>query len=439
MIARLILSALLMGEFFLAPVNAQVCRIVSLKEDGGGDSGSDGGDDDGGDRNRYETDSHRGGRDSSDSAESNSGTQWKPSGYNRLRDYPFCAGCPDAGDWNDRNRRPKGKAPEHDFISWEQTIWCKDCSNIPRDYWYPNDMENYGISWCRTYGYQNIGQKFHKIYSETEKLHDQLEKIVPALEQRINEQLTRDVNYNVKNEADRYRSAQAAMHSLEHGKELLRKELNEEAEIAIKIANIFLDFATSMTPGIPWYRNLYEATLGVDFLSGEKVSAASRAASMNAVLSHGFSRDANRELKVLHSISYNEVALDNIESAYRKSEGEFRLKNANEKRIHAATFVNSIYAREGESKEYRYRDRMYKYADYYLIDAYRQHDQKNYDESTIALKMAEVFLDFATALTPGVSWARDLYEAVMGVDLISGSQLEIGSELLQSWASFLLE
>jgi len=103
----------------------------------------------------------------------------------------------------------------------------------------------------------------------------------------------------------------------------------------------------------------------------------------------------------------------------------FRLDIANSKRIAAAYFVNSIKEREGESAEYLHRDKMYKLADYYLNDAFRTHDQKKYEESIVALKLAEVLLDFTTALTPGVSWARDLYEAVMGVDLISGDKLEV--------------
>ncbi|MFW7381047.1 MAG: pre-toxin TG domain-containing protein [Oligoflexus sp.] len=49
--------------------------------------------------------------------------------------------------------------------------------------------------------------------------------------------------------------------------------------------------------------------------------------------------------------------------------------------------------------------------------------ESDFDKSQFALDFAKGTLDLAVSLTPGVGWARDVYEAVSGVDLMSGEEL----------------
>ncbi len=60
----------------------------------------------------------------------------------------------------------------------------------------------------------------------------------------------------------------------------------------------------------------------------------------------------------------------------------------------------------------------------FLKDARDYYFAKYFDEAKIALKVAETLLDLATSLTPGVSWARDVYESILGKDLHSGEVLD---------------
>ena len=54
--------------------------------------------------------------------------------------------------------------------------------------------------------------------------------------------------------------------------------------------------------------------------------------------------------------------------------------------------------------------------DYYLED--------KFEDGRIAGQIADVLLDLATSLTPGISWVRDVYEAVSGKDLHTGEYLD---------------
>ena len=44
-------------------------------------------------------------------------------------------------------------------------------------------------------------------------------------------------------------------------------------------------------------------------------------------------------------------------------------------------------------------------------------------DGALLMQMATVVLDVATSLTPGVSWGRDIYEAVTGENMITGGEL----------------
>ncbi|MBC8285630.1 MAG: pre-toxin TG domain-containing protein [Nitrospinae bacterium] len=54
--------------------------------------------------------------------------------------------------------------------------------------------------------------------------------------------------------------------------------------------------------------------------------------------------------------------------------------------------------------------------DYYIANAF--------ESGMIAANIAETALDLATSFTPGISWARDFYEAFSGKHLISGAELD---------------
>ena len=46
-----------------------------------------------------------------------------------------------------------------------------------------------------------------------------------------------------------------------------------------------------------------------------------------------------------------------------------------------------------------------------------------FESGMIAANMAETALDLATTWTPGVSWGRDIYESILGIDMITGASL----------------
>lgn len=53
--------------------------------------------------------------------------------------------------------------------------------------------------------------------------------------------------------------------------------------------------------------------------------------------------------------------------------------------------------------------------DYYVKD--------EFESGMIAANIAETALDLATTWTPGVSWGRDIYEAILGIDMLTGRTL----------------
>lgn len=65
---------------------------------------------------------------------------------------------------------------------------------------------------------------------------------------------------------------------------------------------------------------------------------------------------------------------------------------------------------------------------------YNQQSRVGYDdhveEAQYLRKLACGFLDLATSWTPGVSFARDAYEAITGKDLISGEELSLASRTI---------
>ncbi len=55
-----------------------------------------------------------------------------------------------------------------------------------------------------------------------------------------------------------------------------KKWVNVIGHVATRIADSLLDVAVSLTPGIGWGRDVYEAVTGVDLLSREELDIFSR-------------------------------------------------------------------------------------------------------------------------------------------------------------------
>lgn len=93
------------------------------------------------------------------------------------------------------------------------------------------------------------------------------------------------------------------------------------------------------------------------------------------------------------------------------------LKELVQKRNRVQEEISSMYnnAQRAEIVSYA-TDSMQAAKEYYLADQIA--------EGNIAAAIADTLLDLATSLTPGVSWARDLYEAIAGKDLHSGEELD---------------
>ena len=98
-----------------------------------------------------------------------------------------------------------------------------------------------------------------------------------------------------------------------------------------------------------------------------------------------------------------------------------RLKGFQSKRLKAEEIVRS-------------KDLDFKEARQGMIDlskdlakfSYKQlREEQDFEASHVALTMAESLLDLATTTVPGISWARDIYEAVSGKHLITAEELSV--------------
>ncbi|MBI2601426.1 MAG: hypothetical protein HYW48_00070 [Deltaproteobacteria bacterium] len=133
--------------------------------------------------------------------------------------------------------------------------------------------------------------------------------------------------------------------------------------------------------------------------------------------------------------------LANIDALARTAEGLERLDSPFLKiddshvdnQVFAATLqerIAELRARRGRVLEqiqgmnqYPLRQGFVDIASQSLDEAQMYYEHRQWEESGIAGELANLSLDLATSLTPGVSWGRDIYEAVTGKDLIDGSDL----------------
>ncbi len=130
-----------------------------------------------------------------------------------------------------------------------------------------------------------------------------------------------------------------------------------------------------------------------------------------------------------------------ISSDTIKTEGEYRneIERVTEKRNKAVERhhkrINS--GKFLETMSHRQRATVYEqaaalsYSHEFIREADTQFTDHNDSESgELALKVAEALVDITTSLFPGVSWGRDIYEAISGRSLINGnilSDFEMGT------------
>jgi hypothetical protein len=80
----------------------------------------------------------------------------------------------------------------------------------------------------------------------------------------------------------------------------------EEGNIAAAIADNLLNLATSLTPGISWVRDLYEAISGKDLLSGEDLDSCSRTFAVLGSVSFGIGSKITKGFKVISRLMKGE-------------------------------------------------------------------------------------------------------------------------------------
>lgn len=97
----------------------------------------------------------------------------------------------------------------------------------------------------------------------------------------------------------------AAGDSLNTSVEYFLEERFEEANIAGDIADGLLDLATSLTPGISWGRDLYEAISGKDLHSNEDLDKFSRSMAILGSISFGFASKPAVAIRVFEKLTKN--------------------------------------------------------------------------------------------------------------------------------------
>lgn len=97
----------------------------------------------------------------------------------------------------------------------------------------------------------------------------------------------------------RSRVLDEATKSIVETKEYLGRDQFEEAEISARISHTLLDLTTSLTPGVSWARDVYEALSGKDLHSGETLDAFARSVAILGVISGGFGSKAVKAMQVI--------------------------------------------------------------------------------------------------------------------------------------------
>lgn len=76
----------------------------------------------------------------------------------------------------------------------------------------------------------------------------------------------------------------------------------EDGDDTLRYVNMFLDIATSSMPVVSWGRDLYEAVMGTDAISGEELSAFDRGMAILGAASMGIGSKFGKGLKVINKI-----------------------------------------------------------------------------------------------------------------------------------------
>ncbi|MBP6219366.1 MAG: pre-toxin TG domain-containing protein [Oligoflexales bacterium] len=111
---------------------------------------------------------------------------------------------------------------------------------------------------------------------------------------------------------DRAEIVEYASESLRVSREHYLKDEFEEGKIAAQVADVLLDLATSLTPGVSWGRDLYEAVSGKDLHSGEELGQFTRSMAVLGVVTAGFGSKVGKACKFLGRLMKGDRAVDSL-------------------------------------------------------------------------------------------------------------------------------
>ncbi len=148
-----------------------------------------------------------------------------------------------------------------------------------------------------------------------------------------------------------------------------------------------------------------------------------------------------RELKL--GIRQEEYALEQAKissDVIKTEEGEYRseIERVTEKRNTHVQYLRN-YAKDGIFRmqsvnfirEQLVQDAIsLSYSHEFIREADTQFVDNDPESGELSLKIAEALIDITTSITPGISWGRDIFEAISGKSFIDGSplsDLEIGT------------
>src|SRR5262245_24798451 len=82
-----------------------------------------------------------------------------------------------------------------------------------------------------------------------------------------------------------------------------------EGSRLMTMALVVLDVATSITPGISWGRDIYEATTGRNLITGDELTTAERTVAVLGAISGGIAGEGPKLLRALeHAVALGESA-----------------------------------------------------------------------------------------------------------------------------------
>lgn len=125
----------------------------------------------------------------------------------------------------------------------------------------------------------------------------------------------KEISTQIKN-MDQYQKRKEilsyATDSLRISKDHYLNDDEESGHIASQIADVFLDLSTSLTPGVSWARDLYEAVSGKDAISGDDLDTFSRSIAVLGTVTAGFGSKIPKAMGVLKKLMKGETVNDVI-------------------------------------------------------------------------------------------------------------------------------